>query len=223
MASTVVLIPDASTDKLPRPRRQVPLSLRIFVATLVVLGAVESWNTVRAYKERPAIHEIERLGGYVLTDSGYPVIGGPRAWMRERLDLPAGWVWRFDLNYSGATDAPLSNLECFSELHGLWLNGTSVTDAGLVHVARLKSLTGLWLGETRVTDAGLEHLRGLPDLTSLLLDNTRISDAGLPCLKWMANLRVLYIRETRVTDAGIEDLQRARPELEIWTSWDRAR
>jgi hypothetical protein len=48
------------TDKPPGPRRWIPVSLRIFVAILVVLGAVSGlWVAVAAYRQHVAIREFK--------------------------------------------------------------------------------------------------------------------------------------------------------------------
>jgi hypothetical protein len=49
--------PDPTTENLPRPRRWIPLSLRMFVALMLVLGNV-IWIVVPAWTQPAAINEI---------------------------------------------------------------------------------------------------------------------------------------------------------------------
>src|SRR5262245_2581289 len=52
------------TDKLPRPRRWIPLSLRIFVAALAIVGTFGIWIlAVRGYRTQEVISETQRVGG----------------------------------------------------------------------------------------------------------------------------------------------------------------
>jgi hypothetical protein len=51
---------DPAADKLPRPNRWIPLSLRMFVALLLLFGI---WTGIRAYRQFVAIREIEQAGG----------------------------------------------------------------------------------------------------------------------------------------------------------------
>src|SRR5579872_7548230 len=50
-------------DKPPRPRRRIPVSLRICVAILIVFGLAGFWRCLTAYRQLAAIRELERLGG----------------------------------------------------------------------------------------------------------------------------------------------------------------
>ena len=62
MAIPEVSIPDPTTDKPPRPRRWIPVSVRMFVAMLVLLATGGGlWIGVPAYRQRLAIREIDRF------------------------------------------------------------------------------------------------------------------------------------------------------------------
>src|SRR5882724_1525355 len=56
---------DPTLEKPPRARRQIPLSLRMFAAILVLLGASAVWIGVPAYRQYRALQAIERAGGHV--------------------------------------------------------------------------------------------------------------------------------------------------------------
>src|SRR5262245_23212221 len=87
MPAVAISTSDLSTDKPPRHRRWIPLSLRMFVAILAVVGvAGVTWLGVRIYRHEAALAAIERAGG-----KAERVIGGP-AWLRR---LPGGdWIGR---------------------------------------------------------------------------------------------------------------------------------
>src|SRR5262245_60825165 len=76
------LAPDIpETDKPPRRRRWIPLSLRIYVgctALFATIGAI--WFGVGFYRHEAAIRQLERVGGKVSRSSGGP------AWFPR-------WLW----------------------------------------------------------------------------------------------------------------------------------
>ncbi len=69
MATSTAILP--MTDKPPRPRRWVPLSLRMFVVILVLLGAAGALLTLISYRrvqqgyqrEHVVTNEIKSWGG----------------------------------------------------------------------------------------------------------------------------------------------------------------
>src|SRR5438552_3231632 len=96
--------------------RRSPLSLRLYVALMAVVGIVEAvWVGARIYRHEAAIHELERVGGEVLRRAGGP------AWLRQ---WPGGgWV-----------------AKAFEEVEQVDLWNCPVTDAEL---EPLKDLTGI--------------------------------------------------------------------------------
>jgi hypothetical protein len=207
---------DPRTDKPPRCRQLIPISLRLFLAMLALLGiASVLWVGVPAYRQYVAVREIERLGGHVRR-----VPTGP-TWIRE-------WVgdenMRFfheavhvELGRTSATDATLSHVGRLTGLKSLWLAETKISDAGLVHLKGLSNLRVLDLSETQVTDTGLSHLEGLTNLGMLALYRTQVTDAGLAHLKGLSQLQGLYIGETKVTLAGRAALRRViRAQIKDW-------
>ena len=201
-------IPDAAdTARPPRRRRWIPLSLRLFVAIVVVPGCVSLICIgVPAYRQLSAIREIERLGGHVQTR---PQVTG---WLRSLVG-DAGMkafdeVLGVHLSMTQATDGTLLAISPLRSIQILGLNNTQVTDAGLVHLKGMTNLVQLNLGRTRVTNAGLANLNRLPNLRILWLDNTQVDDAGLEHLEGLTGLQVLVLHGTQVTDAGLEHLKK---------------
>src|SRR5438067_1786608 len=77
MATQVSSTFDPTTGKPPRPRRSIPVSLRIFVAILVMLSAGAAAVGLHAYWQYNAIGKIESTGGSVGVAHWAPV------WMRQ--------------------------------------------------------------------------------------------------------------------------------------------
>jgi len=197
---------DPTTDKPPRPRRWIPLSLKMFV---LILGTMTVWTGIRAYRQYVAIREIERLDGYVATTRPR----GPQ-WLRdwvgykryrfcEDVDFP-----RIDEPTAAVTEATLAYISWLPNLRVLGLWNTPTTDAGLAHLRGMAKLEELYLANTQVTDAGLSDLRGMTNLLNLQLSDTQLTDAGLVHLKSLTSLRALWLDSTQVTDAGMVHLSR---------------
>ena len=152
---------DCATEKPPRRRRRMPLSLRIFAAILVVLlvGSVLSvW--VPYYREQLVIQMIERRGGGVDTEICAP------NWLRQLV-----------------SDDPIRKCEIFERVFSVDLDETRITDAEIAQLSRMTNLSTLSLGSTPVTDAGLTHLYGLRKLNILYLGRTAVTDRGARDLK----------------------------------------
>jgi hypothetical protein len=164
MIAPATTMPDVVTDKPPRRRRWIPVSLRIFVALLILSAG---WTGYGAYRRHTAVKEIERLGGMVGTSPRQPV------WLVSLLDsIDQDLGERCDvvtfacLHSRPATDDTLSQLAWLSDLEEIVLSGTEVTDAGLQDLKGLTRLKRVCLGRTRVTEAGISDLQqALPGLT----------------------------------------------------------
>jgi Leucine-rich repeat (LRR) protein len=220
--------------KLPGRRRRIPLSLRMFAAILLLLGAGSAWVFVRDYRQQAAIRAIGTVGGSIVKNPTGP------GWLRsfvgdEHLeDVSAVSLYdravsdevlihlaRFErlrdlsLGNTPLTDSGLSHLRGLTSLESLGLDNTLVTDRGIAHLRTLRALRHLSLRGTQVTDVGLSHLAEFPILQVLVLDNTRVTDKGLAPLNDLTSLRYLSLRNTAVTDSGISELKRALPDLKI--------
>jgi hypothetical protein len=167
MATLAVAADETKPDKPPRQRRWVPLSLRLFLALLGLLGLSCVWVGVRGYRQLAAIQEIEKLEGDVEQSPAGP------SWLRELI---------------GA-----DRMRMFDDVTVVHLADGDVTDEGLEHLRGLTSLQQLVLTNTQVTDAGLEHLRGLTSLQGLDLSSTKLTDAGLEHLCRLSSLQVLSL------------------------------
>ena len=138
----------------------IPVSLRMFVALLVLLGGWSAlWIGIPAYRQQAAIQEIERAGGKVEFRPRGP--DWLRAVVGESFLNWLGDVESVDLAASQANDTTLAHLKRLSRLECLSLTDTHVTDAGLIELTELNRLVYLCLDFTEVTDAGLVHLARL--------------------------------------------------------------
>jgi hypothetical protein len=221
MAGTALPIPDIATDKPPRPRRWIPLSLRLFAA---LLCAVSTWTGVRAYRQHAAIREIERLGGLV-----YYGRVGPE-WMRELLGEermhcidevehvhfrpdktnydrdPGGEHPSRVLPYTTGPTVDDSTLDCIAKLprlKGLSLPWANVTDVGMRHISQLHDLKYLCLKDTRVSDTSGELLAQLTNLESLSVSGSKLTEAGLIHLKNLSKFERLEVDCTQITTAAV--------------------
>jgi predicted nucleic acid-binding protein len=197
-------------EKLYNALKDGPLGIRILWVEddlgIPAHGSAEDF-VIPNFVPTHSADEIELLYTYFtgdrLTDADLTRLGGLSDLRELYLQSP------------GITDAGLVHLRALDKLTTLYLGGTSVTDAGLVHISGLPGLRTLNLASTATTDAGLIHLRGLTGLRRLVLWGTRVTDAGLLHLRALTGLRELDLERTQVSIAAIEELHRARPEIEI--------
>ncbi|MBI3864464.1 MAG: hypothetical protein HY290_21490 [Planctomycetia bacterium] len=200
-----------ATDKPPRGRRWIPLSLRMFVALLGILGIVAVWMGVPVYRRHMAIQEIERLEGTLWTEPGGPT--WLRRWLNEQ--QMQGFAKVISISFNNASDSDLAHVSALSEVEFLNLSSSQITDGGLAKIAAFSNLKILDLRRTEVSDAGVVYLQSLTHLDELNLDNTRLTDAGLLHLETLVNLRILSVDSTRVTYRGVAKLNQACPQHPI--------
>jgi hypothetical protein len=209
MASSAPIIVN---DKPPRSRRRIPLSLRMFVALVLVTGiGSASWIGIPAYRQHVAIQEVQRLGGYVVTLPRGPKL--LRDWTGDEWMMMLDVVDVVYLDGRQATDSTLAHLGRLYGLRVLELGKTEVSDAGLVHLIGLNTLERLILSHTRVTDSGMAHVGKMTGLKEIGLDHTHVTDAGLAHLKRLPNLEYVWVENTFVSYAGIVDFYRSMPGL----------
>jgi hypothetical protein len=185
------------TFRPPRPRRWIPVSLRIFVAILVLFGIGSVLALAEpASRQQAAFDEIERLGGRIDNrPRGLEWLHNMTAEQRQKF---FDRVHSVELYNTRADDATLAHLKSFPALRWLTMSSTRVTDEGLAHLKDLPRLQNLYLGFTKVSDAGLAHLRGLKSLEGLHLYDTLVTDTGLAHLRGLTNLQSLELGGTRV-------------------------
>ncbi len=154
---------DPAIDKPPRRRRRIPLSLRMLVAILAILGAGSTFLVVSVWLPyQRELQVIQRTGGYLGTTVTAETVCPE--WLQTIVGINRIKEFRIfervrfvDLTNSEVsdTDASLALLSRLTNLRSLYLDHTAVTDAGLVHLSELKQLEVLSLESTRVTDDGL--------------------------------------------------------------------
>jgi hypothetical protein len=205
---------DQICDKPPRPRRWIPLSLRIFAIILGVVGTasvlwfVSVWWGHRC--EQQLVQTIEGWGGKVRMEEP--------EWLTQLVsdDLAATFqvfdrVASVELNGAKITDAEVVHLKRLTGLRTLVLSRTTVGDAGLAHLSSMQSLECVILDENDITGAGLVHLNGLRKLRRLGLVDMSLTDADLARLSELKGLKELALcgspgRAFSVTDAGLVHL-----------------
>jgi hypothetical protein len=242
MATAEVIPPDRTTDKPPRPRRWIPVSLRVFLVILAGLGVAGTWRCVHGYRQLLTVREVERVGGFIHAKQAGPewlrgLLGDDRIRMFDKVDEIAffrrhsnhanddtlrqigrlGSLKELHLSDTGVTDQGLEHLMWLGKLEILELGNTQVTDVGLAHLKRLENLELLNLRHTQVTDAGLAHLKGLTGLKRLNLNATRVTDRGLAQLKELTNLEILWLdrRKMTVSEGTVIELERTLPGLHV--------
>ncbi|MFN0053948.1 MAG: hypothetical protein ACKV0T_17355 [Planctomycetales bacterium] len=168
----------------------LPRPLWIFLGTVAfVVMAIAVRIGLPIYRQRVAIREFERLGGFVELQNGGPV------WLRRVV----GDRW----------------MTPFQEVVHVGLGGSQVTDSNLIHLEQMPNLEWLVLTDTQISDPGLVYLQGLNKLTILDLEGTQVTNAGLEHLKELTALQWLYLCRTEVTPPGVAKLQAALPSVRI--------
>jgi hypothetical protein len=235
MATPVI---DPKEAKPSRPRRWFPVSLRIFLAILLLFGTISAgWVGVPAYRQHIARQTIKRL------DRGFGVeVWRPRSlhdWLESHwegsgelledvvavglfapasdddLKSIAGSTRVRDLTLDEVSDSGLKHFAGLTALETLRIDGDGLTDAGLAHLAGMTRMKSLDLPGVRLTEAGLDSLKSMKLLSTLRLDGTAVTDAGLRRLQGPTQLRHLHVGETQVSEADVADLQWELPELEV--------
>jgi hypothetical protein len=157
-----------ATDKPPRRRRFIPLSVRLFAAILGLVLMVTAWFVgIRSWR----IHTIEQAGGDI-------IFGTPHAWWRRPFPFNPWWpnglgeVESINLMQNNrVTSAVMRSVNGLSELSELRLSYSPITDADLARLTELVNLKTLWLSGPGIGDAGLSSLprmRKLEDLSGRL-------------------------------------------------------
>ena len=205
--------PSPTADKPPRLRRRIPLSLRMFVAILGLLGIVSTAMVgIPVCRQQLAIRQFQQHGCQFYTQPGGPA--WLRRWVGDRRMKLFDQVVMVDLRRAKDTDGALAHLNGLTSVREVILIGTPITDSGLMHLKGLTNLQRLLLMNTSVTDAGLVHLKGLTNMKVLKLDNTRVTDAGLAHLQGMTRMEGLSLVGTSVTEVGMQHLK-GLPKLRL--------
>jgi len=119
-------------------------------------------------------------------------------------------------------DAELEQMSALDRLKPVYiqLQGRQITGEGLKWLTqRFPYIFGLTLHGTKVGDDDLTQLAAFPKLDTLNLDASPISDRGLLLLKDLRLLQSVSVRATLVTAQGVEKLQKARPDLVVFSKF----
>ena len=234
LARRLVSQEDPMTDTPAPPRRRLSPGIKSLIAVLIALGLSAGWFTVRfrrAQRQRQAVNQIRRAGGWYFYDCRFDRHGtitsnnppGPK-WFQRLMGVD--FLGTVDaITFAGpetlqglpdlgvlmdhgieVTDASLEPLKELPDVQYLALSHARLTGRGIEKLRSLKKLRRLWLNDTPVGDAELESLRGLTRLEGLWLDDTRVTDAGLDHLGRLTRLKTLSLKRTRVSDAGLVSL-----------------
>lgn len=114
---------------------------------------------------------------------------------------------------SGEAIAHLSKLP----LEELSLFDNQATPAGIAHAAKIGSLRKLDVSHAPlVTDESLKLLAGMPSIEEFKLGSANVTNTGLQMLAGCKSLRNLSLSGLKlVTPEGVEQLRKARPELQV--------
>lgn len=221
MAAAATPTPDPTTDKPARPRRWIPLSLRLFVAMLLILGIVGVlYVGLPAYRQQEVIAEFDRLNvDYKKRPIGTDRLHGYlRKWNFDVDRLPHDVV-SVRIGYDVyPRDFKTRWFQHLSKLEELKLEASWFGRVDLSFLAGLTKLRLLSLRWMRVSDADLRTLGGLRNLKVLDLTGTHVTDSGLMHLTALKNLTWVGVGGTHVTDAGIDALQTRLPDVSISTT-----
>ena len=118
-------------------------------------------------------------------------------------------------------DAELEQMSALDRLKPVYIQvqGRQITGEGLKWLKRFPYIFGLTLHGTKVGDDDLTQLAAFPKLDTLNLDASPISDRGLLLLKDLRSLQSVSVRSTLVTAQGVEKLQKARPDLVVFSKF----
>lgn len=136
MATPLVSVAPSTGEKPPRPRRWIPLSLRMFSAMMVLLFSGSLLSVWLPYhREQQMAHKIRSWG-----DSCYSCwsFGGPASLRRLVGD---------------------DYLMVFHRVYLVNLYGQTIDDSTLVQLGTLANLQYVCLGNTAVTDKGIAELQ----------------------------------------------------------------
>jgi hypothetical protein len=212
------------TDKPPRRRRWVPITLRVLVVFLLLFAVASPYVGMRIYRQQAAINVIKGAGGFFvyrreapswLRSSFGDAVASPERvillktpWSADLARQVANvesltWIESIDV---GFTDADLIHLAKLRACHFLILNGASISDGGLRSLKNMMALQFLDLSQTRITGKGLEHLSSLSALEGLGLAGTPVDDPALINLAKFSRLHNVSLNDTAITDVGASHL-----------------
>ena len=146
-------------------RRKAQFSLRWFLASVLIVGALIGWYGKRVNDQRVAAARIRALGGMVVYD--YELRSTPNARLLRLLggtlgkDVIGEVVWVRIYGDAEATDSCIPTLLYFTAVEKIELTCPSLSDEGLLRLAQLKSLRVLDLHYPSVSDGVVFRLRHL--------------------------------------------------------------
>jgi hypothetical protein len=189
-----------------RPRRCIPVSLRIFIGVILSLGAGSLlWFGPQAYRQYVGIRSVERDGGALGTWEPNPRIAQFMGYRVAQVFEPVNWV-RYPapggMNQSAVTDESVACLTNFPDLQSVHIAGPRVTDRALSHLSNVSGLRSLGLGGPQFTGEGLAYLQRIP-LTFFEIEDAGMTPAGYEQLSRLTRLQRLGLFGDRVTDQSL--------------------
>jgi len=206
MPEPVIDTAASSTDKPPRRRWRLPLTLKMFVTLLAMLTAAGGWIIWRGYRQLAAIEQIEqsKLGGMKGEVKCEPI--GP-TWLRKQLG--ADRMRMFDRVTQVGCYLESPNPELFREI-GRWSNVTQLgiflgpmdqsEFESLKTPADIRHVVSQWAEQNRETETGFKHFRRLTQLKLLAFQGPSVTDRELDCIENFPNLTHLIFELTPITD-----------------------
>lgn len=108
--------------------------------------------------------------------------------------------------------------EVGNQIVSLDLGNSRTRDRDLETLDQFPHLQKLHLQNTDIGDEGLRALRELRYLQTLNLSGTRITAKALDEISRWKNLKKLYLYNTRIPDESVQALNKAHPELEVYST-----
>ena len=146
------------------------------------------------------------------------VLGVTAAGIKSLAALPK--LAGLSLRAAGLPETAVVELKELRSLQQLRLNVGPLTDAGMAAICKLTTLEVLQLGEFKPgADKAMSHIVKLTKLRLLDLTFSDLSDTGLKELIPLKNLAEVKVGGTKTTAAGIAAFQKARPNVNVVTSF----
>lgn len=182
-------------------RRRFQVSVRTFLATLMVFTTWLGFQANSARQQRIAVAALEQAGVKVTYDFQFDAKAGhtPSA----QPPYPKALVRTLGIDFFAKVVA----IECHE----------GDLDEVVIHCKNLSDVTSCVLGGSTLSDVGLRRVAEMRNLERLGLEYTQISEEGLQSLLDLRKLKVAFLMGTnsRVSEEAIEKLEESLPGCEF--------